>query len=41
MLSRFGIVEHLKYYNDQELSEGLKRDATRMGSSFLTKQPSS
>jgi holliday junction DNA helicase RuvB len=31
MLSRFGIIEHLEYYTDQELSDGLKRDATRMG----------
>lgn len=31
MLSRFGIVEHLEYYTDEELAEGLKRDATRMG----------
>jgi holliday junction DNA helicase RuvB len=31
MLSRFGIVEHLEYYTDPELAEGLKRDATRMG----------
>jgi holliday junction DNA helicase RuvB len=31
MLSRFGIIEHLEYYTDQELSEGLKRDAVRMG----------
>jgi holliday junction DNA helicase RuvB len=31
MLSRFGIIEHLEYYTDEELAEGLKRDATRMG----------
>jgi holliday junction DNA helicase RuvB len=31
MLSRFGIVEHLEYYTDDELAQGLKNDATRMG----------
>jgi holliday junction DNA helicase RuvB len=31
MLSRFGIVEHLEYYTDDELARGLKNDATRMG----------
>ena len=30
MRSRFGIIEHLEYYTDHELSEGVKRDARRM-----------
>ena len=31
MRSRFGIIEHLEYYTDAELAEGVKRDALRMG----------
>ncbi len=31
MRSRFGIIEHLEYYTDAELAEGVKRDAGRMG----------
>jgi holliday junction DNA helicase RuvB len=31
MRSRFGIVEHLEFYTDSELAEGVKRDARRMG----------
>jgi holliday junction DNA helicase RuvB len=31
MRSRFGIIEHLEYYNQEELAEGVKRDAKRMG----------
>jgi holliday junction DNA helicase RuvB len=30
MRSRFGIIEHLEYYTDNELAEGVKRDAARM-----------
>jgi holliday junction DNA helicase RuvB len=29
--SRFGIIEHLEYYRDDELAEGVARDATLLG----------
>ncbi len=29
--SRFGIIEHLEYYSDDELALGVKRDATQFG----------
>jgi holliday junction DNA helicase RuvB len=31
MRSRFGIIEHLEFYTDNELADGVKRDAKRMG----------
>ena len=31
MRSRFGIIEHLDFYTDEELAEGVTRDATLMG----------
>jgi Holliday junction DNA helicase RuvB len=31
MRSRFGIIEHLEFYTDNELADGVKRDAQRMG----------
>ncbi len=31
MRSRFGIIEHLEYYRDDELAEGVRRDATLLG----------
>lgn len=31
MRDRFGIVEHLEYYTDDELAEGVRRDAARLG----------
>lgn len=31
MRSRFGIIEHLEYYTDPELAEGVTRDSKRMG----------
>lgn len=30
MRSRFGIIEHLEYYTETELADGVKRDARRM-----------
>jgi Holliday junction DNA helicase RuvB len=30
MRDRFGIVEHLEYYTDEELASGVKRDAARL-----------
>ena len=30
MRDRFGIVEHLEYYSDEELAEGVRRDAARL-----------
>ena len=34
MRSRFGIIEHLEYYTDEELAGGVKRDAERLGFSI-------
>jgi holliday junction DNA helicase RuvB len=31
MRSRFGIIEHLEYYTDEELASGVRRDAERLG----------
>ena len=31
MRSRFGIIEHLEYYTDEELAEGVTRDAEILG----------
>jgi hypothetical protein len=31
MRSRFGIIEHLEYYRDEELAEGVRRDAQAAG----------
>ena len=31
MRSRFGIIEHLEYYRDEELAEGVARDARLLG----------
>lgn len=31
MRSRFGIIEHLDYYRDDELAEGVRRDAALLG----------
>ncbi|MDE0100161.1 MAG: Holliday junction branch migration DNA helicase RuvB [Truepera sp.] len=31
MRSRFGIIEHLEYYTDEELAEGVSRDAEILG----------
>jgi Holliday junction DNA helicase RuvB len=31
MRSRFGIIEHLEYYSEDELAHGVKRDAALMG----------
>ncbi len=31
MRSRFGIIEHLEYYNDDELAKGVDRDANLLG----------
>jgi len=36
MRSRFGIIEHLEYYADEELAEGVARDARLLG---LTLEP--
>ena len=30
MRDRFGIIEHLEYYSEEELAEGVRRDAKRM-----------
>ena len=37
MRSRFGIIEHLEYYTDEELAEGVTRDSRR--SSVSTSKP--
>ena len=31
MRSRFGIIEHLEYYQDEELAQGMQRDARLLG----------
>ncbi|MEZ4608574.1 MAG: Holliday junction branch migration DNA helicase RuvB [Deinococcales bacterium] len=31
MRSRFGIIEHLEYYSDEDLAQGVSRDATLLG----------
>ena len=31
MRSRFGIIEHLEYYSDEELAKGVERDANLLG----------